>query len=519
MAYEYTENKDDEEKASGAPQPNESGGGLVGGGVASSGLSGGGQGSAPAAPFANVKEFLDANQNQAVGLANKLGSSIVDRGEKVRSDIGAQRDAFNQKVNENTVQTNKDILNQAGSDPLTFVKSQGNVNAFTKMRDAAYGGPSNLQDFGAYAPLQSAAQGVIDRGKLVDTDAGRETLLGEISKRPSAGKNALDNLLLSGNKDALGALQSAKNKESDLLSYLDSINAQAGETSNKAKADTEATKNYVQDYFKGSQGVIPTLQNQVNTRFADTKSQAENSLNSLNALNGKPTDWGSTGWRTAPQGYLDNLGLSRDQLRTLQEREEQLKGFGKSPLDFNQYVTKQSPDAAITLNNVASKDELARAQALASLFGEKSFLPEDISQGGTANPNMVAFNKDSALKDIGSLLASAERAKVAKDLGDWYYNNIGERTGQGWAPAYNGRDVVATVNALLSPGRTAMLEPDNDNRYFGYGFARQQGMDRYFYDQIQKARDYLNSLNGWEPSRPDTNSYVAKAGGLPIVLK
>lgn len=501
MAYELTQNQEDEENKDGqqgAGAPVQSGGSLISGGAGESGLAGGGKdASAPANPYSNVKDFLDANVQQAQGLASKIGNRITTEGSNVRGAIDTTKGQFTNTVGQNTVGLNRGLVDQAKNQSANFVQDKNNVGAFQKMRDAQYKGPTDFTDYNgnAYAGLQSQAKNVMDRGNLVDSESGRQTLVSEVSRRPTAGKSALDSMLINQNPQALDTLKSAKGQVSTLQSYLDEVNALARNESSQAKSTTDTTRQTIQDEFLGDQGAIAGLKNTVNQRVGDLRNQA-GSINAGGLAAVKNADS-----KSVSDAQLSALGLSRDDLQILGEKNALLSGnYKKSALDLNSYASSLNPEGEIYEGNVQTKDEVARAKALAELMGTDSVL-RDSGKEGTVSTDLLDFKKDSAVKNITDALTQAEMDRAINDIGGLYYQGIGANTGAGTAGGFNGRDTAALVKDILEKNRD--MNADEMRRFFGDYIKDTSQIDPKnpgyidpLNDQRIKARDeFLSKLN------------------------
>jgi hypothetical protein len=430
-------------------------GALVGGGGQNA-LATGGGGVTPSSgqPFTNVGAYLDANKSQAEGLANKVAGNIKTQGEGVRGQITQAGQNFNQAAQDKTVRLDQGLADQAKNDSVGFVKDQNNVQKFAQQRDATYTGPKDLTDYN-YAGLQQSAKNAAQKGGLVDTASGREQLVSEVSRRPTAGQNALNGLLLSGQPSAMQILQGAKAGVSDLNSYLDSVNASSIEAGKRAQAETDATRAAIQNQFRGEGGVLPSLYGDINKRVGNLQGEAAG-LNQAAGLFSQ----GKVGDLTDAQ--LAALGGGREELESFQSNLGRFKELG-GDFDVSNYIKSQAPEAQITRENAATREELARLQALESLFGGEAQIgltPE----AGTAKTDLVDFDKEGAYTDLISMLKKAETDRAAQDLGNFYYQNIGQHTGEGHAPARAGRETPALVRNLLAQGRG--LNDEELKQYF-----------------------------------------------------
>lgn len=477
MAYEY---KTDEEEQN---MPGSTSGGLITG-AGGSGLAGGAPKQEGTSP--NIKDYLDANTRQGQMLADKIGGDITTRGQGVRSSIDTTKTNFGNTVNQNTVNLNRGLVDSAKNDSANFVQDQGNVTQFKNMRDATYKGPTDLNDYGAYSGLQSQAKQVMERANLVDTDSGRQTLIREMSKRPmTQGAAALNNALVSQNQGALETLQNAKKGVSDLQDYLDKANAYARGLSDQGRATTQATRDTIHSEFKGAQGVIPQLQTQAQQRVVDLRNQARGADNAaMKAL-------GVGGYQGMTDADAATLGLSRDDLKFIDDRAQRLSALGNNNFNIQDYISRGNPDAEITLDNATTREEQARAAALASLFDETPYLPQS-DRAGTALSELVDFNASGAKDRVRELLRAAEIDNLSKNLGNYYYDQVGQHTGQGDDATWNYRDVNDLVRTAISRDQ-GLTGGQQEGFFTGYGSQYDPAMSE-FMRRLEEGRTRIKGV-------------------------
>lgn len=178
--------------------------------------------------FTNLQNYLSANKDYnkpSGGLAGQMNTNFKNQTTGIQNDINTAKTQFDNKAAAGSVVANPDLLAQAFSDPNAFVQNAANVDAFTKQRDATYSGPTAL-DASAAAAKTTNLQ---DNTNLTNSENGRYALLSKMFGRPdyNSGAQKLDNLLLQGNEQQLGKLQSSRALPSQLGSDIAAKTTQA----------------------------------------------------------------------------------------------------------------------------------------------------------------------------------------------------------------------------------------------------------------------------------------------------
>jgi len=110
---------------------------------------------------------------------------------------------------------------------------------------------------------------------------------------------------------------------------------------------------------------------------------------------------------------LSDLGIERGQLDRLLKENQFLGGA----FPIQNYLTQQTPDAALNAANVASPDEYANLAALAMMTGQdlSSVLnTSDPNLAGTANLNLNSFNPQ-AIQDLQAMYEPAYSEYLKKN--------------------------------------------------------------------------------------------------------
>lgn len=452
------------------------GGGVQLAGEAGGGTPGGGdEGGAPAGSpqsrgtsgWTDINAYLDANKEQSLGMADRIGTKLEGEASAVRGDIDTSNQNFRKRVDDNTERLNQDIVDRASADPLAFSRKAEDVATLKKQRDAQYGGPSafaDAEDFGALTEKVSAAA---SRARGVDTETGREALLASVMTNPTKGMLSLDNLLIGSNPNARERLNTAAKPFAELNTYLDSTGKNAGDYITAAKKTTGDTSTAVKGALEGTRGRLDT---ELNTKFADTKSRA---VSESEAAKAKLADYRSGGVDSLSDKDLAILDLDRDAAKALFSTGNTLKHAGDIPegavnnapdgqinawwqygqpkfydinFDPTQYGTMLSPDAQITKANSASGEDYQRIAALEDLMGNPSGVlnQADAGQAGKANTDLYDFRGGDATSSAKNLLKAKDAQTVSYVMG----NNgadVTEEQMAGWSNGHKGfLDNVAT---------------------------------------------------------------------------
>lgn len=418
-------NPDDEEerRRSGTPQEiaGTSGEGLDG--------SGGGQGfqspqQSGVSGWTDVSAYLDANKDQAVGMANTVAGRLSGEADALEGQIKQGGDEFRSNVDKSRVDLDDDFVSGALNDPTSFVKEEPNVERFSKMRDASYSGPMDLGGTDQFGTLQAKVHEGKNRAGLVNTSGGRETLLTESGKNPTKGQVKLDSLLLSGSPETLGILKGGVSKFGTMEDFLNKQNAEAGSYATVVKNTNAATSKAVKDRLAAKTG---EFQSSLDTNLGSAKTRAKQiadaTKSQIETGGGLTTEereaLGLTNWDDIlkTRGYLGDRTPFGD-TRVPYERKP----------DLLKYISEQNPDAAFTRENVATPEDYAREAALQRLSaGSFDALPDDSTMAGTAPKNLLSLQGD-PLGDLNRELGEVDSAFVDqyKDFtlgggteGDW----------------------------------------------------------------------------------------------------
>lgn len=357
--------------------------------------------SAPTQPFQNLQSYLTANTPQVNQQAQTISGNLNNQYGQVQSDINKATSEFGNQVKGGYAQ-NEDVLNQAASNPSSFVSNPENMKAFQSLYNDTYSGPTNFEGSEPYGSLSKEISSATQNASNFNSLPGMQTYFQNQNPNATKGGNILDSVLLQGNPEAVSQVQNAAKPFANLNDYLNTATTQANQgVTDAQKAASDISAN-AQNRFTGE--VIPSFQNTINNQVIQNRTQAQQrednakaalELKNANDLNIIPGQEPKISDQT-----LSDLGLGRDQLESMIAQRDFINNTGtQSPIDLASYLglTQQSPEAQINAANSASSNDYANAEALSKLTGQdlSSFLNQaDISKANTANLNLNTINPD-----------------------------------------------------------------------------------------------------------------------------
>lgn len=424
MAY-Y--NDEEEQKDEGTGQSTSPDSGVIG--------SGGGQApvtsaKAPDQSFVGISKYLDANKNQSDKLAGQVAGNIDQKAAGVDSALDSAQNSFNQSADSQKVTGDDDLFGQVKSNAQSVVGDPNKVSQFTKLRDANYTGPQNLQTSNGgqdWAGIQSALQTAQNAKAASGTEAGRMGLIKEISNNPrqSQGGLVFDNLLLQSNPNAAGRLSQAGQS---LNSFGDKLTA-----ANQADAERAAA--------------IKNQNLAVGQQARNALTEGYTGLQSDLAGRESTADAQQVGQIKALRQAIQNGTLTEDQYKLLNMQAGD-KTYGT---DLSRFVNYKDD---IDKYSVANQDDLARQSALKQLAGDNSLGDDILSSANPLGQKGPGFTTDLAgfqtAKDAGL-------KKYSNAVADINNNDLNWRD-----PAYNldysskgsslNNVIQATKNEIARPG-------------------------------------------------------------------
>jgi len=193
-------------------------------------------------------EFVDSSQllQQNQPAAQRLGGQLADRirgvGDSARTTIDSSQQGFNALVDQNTVNRDEGIEQGIAENPVSLANDPAQLERVAALRQAAYGGPAQLEDSDFFSPIAEAV-GNVDRTRdLSGTSGGRVELLQDIGRRGSIGSKRLDESLIQADDIARGGVDSARTSLDDVNSRVEQASAASRERANAARTTTDATR-------------------------------------------------------------------------------------------------------------------------------------------------------------------------------------------------------------------------------------------------------------------------------------
>lgn len=401
MAYVANNQNTQEEEQTQQPGESQmigSGGGLIGdtGTAGSTNASNGSQATTAQSGtgFANLKSYLDANENQTKNLADNVTNKLGQERQGFLDNVSNAGSAFNNALNERKT-INQTMIDQAAQNPSSI--GDDKLDMFKNLRDNQYSGPGSIQDDDSYRSVQNDYSKLLDRSDLTSNETGRSALLNEYTQNPTRGQNALDQYLLQNNDYSKQKLGDFRTQVQGDQSALDNL----------VSSSTQNVDAYKQSLADASQDL--------NNRFFGEGTFTRNA---------------DTGERT----WNDDAGLvtsfDRDVSSRYNDALSQLMGNYNDRYKGADDVQWQDPtafaqDKNIALEDFVSADDFAREAEFERLFGEQDIL------------NNANVNRAGGWEALIEQLMSAPQRAVARNA------DVITRAGGG-----------DTTNAdLITPGR------------------------------------------------------------------
>lgn len=408
----------------------------AGGGSAPQASAAGQAGATSAKPntFAGIADYVKANKPQTEKLAGTLSNQVTDLGNQARTSLDSAQTRFNKAVDDNTVNLDENVFNQAKNDTTNFVKDQANVDSFAKMRDATYAGPTDVTTQPYYDLVSQGFKRAQDASNNLKTEAGQRSLVSDLQKqqrgRANQGALELNTALLRGDQGARDQFQGAMAANQDLEGLYSGASQQANDKAAAAKATTEATRNKVQSDFLGAGGVVDSFKTQL-------ENQAK-SAQGVTAQTKATQDSFIQGLQTNPLGTYSTLVNNPELRNQLGINESQLQRLGTSIK--NAFFWRNDPATQGVINrtygdtlagaggllnqvsglntanasNVATEEDVARDAALAKLMGTSNII-DPTARGQGYSTDLYDFNVDEFLRTLDATRQNAGHGDRFRD--------------------------------------------------------------------------------------------------------
>ena len=493
-----------------------------GGGLAVSGTQTGtipGAGGSPTSPggkpdnaFVDVAAYLQANRPQSMDTAQRVAGKLSEEEQGLRSGLQGASEGYEAKVKSGTINPDTDLVERAATDPLGFSKDSASLSAFDRQRDAQYTGPGNFEETPEFADVLQRVKSGQEKAKGIDTSAGRRSYLHSIGNNPTQGVVSLDDLLIGGDKDARGVLQTAASRFDTLSPALADATKRASDQLTAGRGTTEAARTGVANRFSAPGGVIPTFQAGLDEKLAKTKTEAQRNAEMLRGGIQRGEALTPQEREQIGAGNWDEVLKNRELLGKYTPFTDSRAKYDRQ-IDLLPYLAEDNPDVAFTRENVASADDYAKESALQRLSGNNfDVLPDDPRLAGTAPKSLSRIQGDPA-SDLRNLLGELDTTFIDqyKDM------NLGQFSDQAPDPL------------------TGKYAPDSWQSYFSQipNARSYQGMidiynrnpdkinplQRGVADQVQSWLDELHTLpptnggDGLTPSEPTGTDRLRIADG------
>lgn len=425
--------------------------------------------------WVDINAYLDANRDQSAGLADKVSSGLTSQLENVRGDIEAANQRFRSTVDQGATRLDQDLIDRGTADPTSLTPEER--ERFKKMRTASYGGPSAFSQSEDFGNIVGKTAEAVNRGKSVDTEAGREEILTSLGMNPTKGQVAFDQLLIGANPEARGKLSAAAKPFEELNAYLDQVGADATTYAGKGREDTDAARAYTENKLGAAN---TAFQENINQRLAAARQEAAARATAAKTGFGgyvTPTPAPAPGEEaptpaTLTDQQLADLGISKADADAIKQTLGLLSTeHGRQDFTFDPYFTERSPDAELNVGNIAGTEDYARLAALEDLMGMPTGFLGDPSQAGTANLDTLDFRGGDLKSDTDRILMSLDE-QVFNDVNadQKLRERIGQRRGWGTPPTepvYTEPKEPALADFLTDTGNVRQLTSDRSAPIIG----------------------------------------------------
>lgn len=431
MAYIPFQN-DEENKANGtaAPEAAPTTGAGGGGAAPAGGASNTPAPKAASQGFANINQYLTANEGQGGQVAGTVASNLQNQYSTLQGEVNNAANQATDAINSGSTAFDQNLVNSAVASPSQFVNDPNNLAAWQKQYNATYTGPAAFEQAPGYAQAATAANKANQTYQLGQTGGGYTKLLNQIEKNPTAGRTALDKALIQSDPNAQNTIQGALSPFKGIQDYVSGKSAEIGKQATEANKTAAETQKKTKEAVSGAQQTLEQSLGQKLSKAQEDARAKNTQVQSLLAT--KPgtseeeylNSLTHPGQKSATEQAFLNLGLTPEQAEAFQGARGAVEesystpyfnnpAYGKdykgSPFDLSKYAQTVNPEADYTRYNTADASDYANAQALAQLTGtQNNLLPEEYaSQAGTA-PKVGSFNFKQAAQDLSTPLKQQE---------------------------------------------------------------------------------------------------------------
>lgn len=216
---------------------------LAAGRPSSGPMGGGGIGPAGGGGFVGLDRYRAANESATTELGNKVVGSVEQSGADARTALGKASADFNAGVGAGEVRADSGLLSRLSSDPTRITGSTADLGRFTRMRDASYTGPRQLDEVESYGGAQEAIGKAAETRELSGTDQGVSQLSDRsVTGERTTGGRSFDTALLLGDPTLRGRLNTARDGLGTLEGERDAASQSAITRAGEAQQTTDATR-------------------------------------------------------------------------------------------------------------------------------------------------------------------------------------------------------------------------------------------------------------------------------------
>lgn len=365
---------------------------------------GGAQGGAGGIDFSKyISQNLPGTQRLAGQLAERVGREAGE----ARGAVSQATQQFGQQVQGQQVDLPQNLLASLRTDPTQITQTPEALESFLRARDATYTGPRTLQETEFYQPALKEVREAQSARERTATPEGLRTLLQErAGARPiSPGTLRFDLALLQSTPAAQQRLAAARAGAQGLGGLLTGAEQQAQQRAEQIAATNLAT----QQATRGALGQAQTgFRTQLEEEAARRREAADLAYSrALGELGGVRTGHGEYTGTVSPETLAD-IGLTPEQFDLMRQLTGGIEKHGVAwydqqtgePVYHAGYTgIPQFPDLLryqqflspgdVTLNTIATQEDLARQEALNQLAISPDVVITDPSRLGTAPADVV----------------------------------------------------------------------------------------------------------------------------------
>lgn len=470
----YIENpEEDQNKAQAASAPSIGAGGG-GAAIGQGGTSTGGnpsttqpvQTNQPSQNFANVQDYLKANQQQGENFGGQFVSTVGQGVGKAQSDIDTAAQNAQNQITSGTVSAQPGLAQEAKTTPTLVTSDADKLAQFQKEYNAEYTGPQSFEASDQYTTAANAANTATQTGAELGSTGGRQQLLQDVFGVYGQGNKGLDQTLLQNSSAYTGVAPLAQSFQS-VNDYLKAAANQTNQQATQGQATTQATKAGATGALAGN---LTAFQNQINAETAAAKADLQAKADRY------AKDFASGDALTIAKDLRELKTDPNAPYYPIQDYLQALnQDYGVRP-DISNY-NNFNPAGQVTAANVATPEEYANAAAYQKLTGEDYsgiLNPANATQAGTYK-NLGSFDTQglrnylqgqvqqrdkevlSGVNLIPAMQSLGTDAKAGEKLANQYID-IFKRNG--WKPSY-----VPDKNTPPNVGRPVGLPPNALDNY------------------------------------------------------